>query len=215
MGHQAYAHKILTGRRAAMHTLRQQGGLSGFPRRAESPYDAFGVGHASTSIASALGMAVANYLRDPKDTKRYVAIIGDGALTAGQAFEALNNAGTMRHINLLVILNDNAMSISHNVGALTHYLSQLLASRFYNAVRQGSRKILSVVPAVQTLAGKVEESLKGMLTPGVLFEQFGFNYIGPIDGHDVTGLVATLRNVRRLNGPQFLHVVTQKAMVML
>jgi len=210
VGHQTYSHKILTGRRQQMGMLRKQGGLSGFPKRNESIYDTFGVGHSSTSIAAALGMAVANYLRNQKDKQRYVAVIGDGALTAGQAFEALNNAGTMRHINLLVVLNDNEMSISRNVGALSNYLAQLLSSRFYNAVRQGSRKALSIIPSVKQIAGKVEESVKGILTPGILFEQFGFNYIGPVDGHDLDALITTLRNIRRLQGPQFLHVVTRK-----
>jgi 1-deoxy-D-xylulose-5-phosphate synthase len=210
VGHQTYSHKILTGRCQQMGTLRKQGGLSGFPKRNESIYDTFGVGHSSTSIAAALGMAVANYLHNPKDKQRYVAVIGDGALTAGQAFESLNNAGAMGHINLLVVLNDNEMSISRNVGALSNYLSQLLSSRFYNAVRQGSRKILSVIPSVKQIAGKVEEGVKGIFTPGILFEQFGFNYIGPIDGHDLDVLIKTLHNIRQLKGPQFLHVVTRK-----
>ncbi len=208
VGHQTYPHKILTGRKDRMDSMRQQGGLAGFPKREESPYDTFGVGHSSTSIGAALGMAVA--AKAQRSERRCVAIIGDGALTAGQAFEALNNAGAM-DTNLLVILNDNEMSISPNVGALNNYLARLLSSRFYSTVRQQSNKVLKgFAPPLRDLASKVEEYAKGMLTPGTLFEEFGFNYIGPIDGHDLNVLVDTLSNIRKLKGPQFLHVVTRK-----
>ncbi|NDV12650.1 1-deoxy-D-xylulose-5-phosphate synthase [Crenobacter caeni] len=208
VGHQTYPHKILTGRKDRMDSMRQQGGLAGFPKREESTYDTFGVGHSSTSIGAALGMAVA--AKAQKSERRCVAIIGDGALTAGQAFEALNNAGAM-DTNLLVILNDNEMSISPNVGALNNYLARLLSSRFYSTVRQQSNKVLKgFAPPLRDLASKVEEYAKGMLTPGTLFEEFGFNYIGPIDGHDLNVLVDTLSNIRKLKGPQFLHVVTKK-----
>ncbi len=207
VGHQTYPHKILTGRRQAMNGLRKQGGIAGFPRRAESEYDAFGVGHSSTSISAALGMAVAAQ-RLGLD-RRTAAIIGDGAMTAGMAFEALNNAGAM-DANLLVILNDNDMSISPNVGALNNYLAKLLSGRLYDRMRRGTEKVLGAAPPLLELAKRAEEHVKGMMTPGTLFEEFGFNYIGPIDGHDLDVLVATLSNIRQLKGPQFLHVVTQK-----
>ncbi|BCK86875.1 1-deoxy-D-xylulose-5-phosphate synthase [Sideroxyarcus emersonii] len=207
VGHQTYAHKILTGRRAAMSTLRMKDGIAGFPKRSESPYDAFGTGHSSTSISAALGMAVASRLAG-KDN-RSVAIIGDGAMSGGMAFEALNNAGAM-DANLLVILNDNDMSISRPVGALNNYLAKLMSGRFYAAMRRGSEKILKGMPPVLEFAKRAEEHVKGMVTPGTLFEEFGFNYIGPIDGHDLDVLVETLGNIRKLEGPQFLHIVTQK-----
>jgi len=207
VGHQTYAHKILTGRRERMSTLRQTDGLSGFPKREESLYDAFVAGHSSTSISAALGMAVANKLQGT--SRRAIAVIGDGAMTAGMAFEALNNAGTL-DANLLVILNDNEMSISPNVGALNTYLTKLLSGRFYNAVRRGSEKVLSPFPPILELAKKAEEHMKGMVTPGTLFEEFGFNYLGPIDGHDLDDLIDTLSNIKKLEGPQFLHIVTQK-----
>jgi len=207
VGHQTYSHKILTGRREQMATLRQYGGLAGFPRREESEYDTFGTAHSSTSISAALGMAVAARARG--EDRRIVAVIGDGAMTAGMAFEALNNAGAM-DANLLVILNDNDMSISENVGALNNYLARLLSGRFYSAARRASEKVLGRMPPVLELARRAEEHMKGMVMPGTLFEEFGFNYIGPIDGHDLDVLVATLTNLRKLDGPQFLHVVTQK-----
>ena len=207
VGHQTYAHKILTGRREAMNTLRMTGGLSGFPKRSESKFDAFGTGHSSTSISAALGMAVAARLAG--NDKRAVAIIGDGALTGGMAFEALNNAGTL-DANLLVVLNDNDMSISTPVGALNNYLAKLMSGRFYAAMRRGSEKVLKGMPPVLEFAKRAEEHVKGMVTPGTLFEELGFNYIGPIDGHDLDTLVATLNNIRALEGPQFLHIVTQK-----
>ncbi len=209
VGHQTYAHKILTGRRAQMNKLRQWGGPSGFPRRCESEYDTFGTAHSSTSISAALGMALGAKLQQ-RDT-RAVAVIGDGAMSAGMAFEALNNAGAAE-ANLLVILNDNDMSISEPVGALNSYLARVLASRFYNTVRRGGKEMLAMLPPVQALAKRAEEHFKGMVLPGTLFEEFGFNYIGPIDGHDVDVLVKTLANVRALKGPQFLHVVTRKGM---
>ena len=208
VGHQTYPHKILTSRRARMHTMRQKDGLAGFPKREESEYDTFGVGHSSTSIGAALGMAVA--ARAQGIDRRCIAVIGDGAMTAGMAFEALNNAGDMEDVNLLVILNDNDMSISPNVGALSHYLARLMSGRFYTAVRNSSSKVLGMVPPMKEIASKVEEHVKGMLTPGTLFEEFGFNYGGPIDGHDLGALVDTLGNIRGLKGPQFLHVVTRK-----
>jgi 1-deoxy-D-xylulose-5-phosphate synthase len=207
VGHQTYAHKILTGRRAGMDKLRMYGGLAGFPRREESEYDTFGTAHSSTSISAALGMAVA--ARQLGEDRRVVAIIGDGAMTAGMAFEALNNAGAM-DANLLVILNDNDMSISENVGALNNYLARLMSGRFYSAARRAGEKVLRVIPPVLDFARRAEEHVKGMVTPGTLFEEFGFNYIGPIDGHDLDVLVPTLVNLRQLDGPQFLHVVTRK-----
>ena len=207
VGHQTYPHKILTGRRSAMSRLRKSGGIAGFPRRSESEYDAFGTGHSSTSISAALGMAVAAQ-RAGSDS-RTIAVIGDGAMTAGISFEALNNAGAM-DANLLVILNDNDMSISPNVGALNNYLAKLLSGRFYANVRRSGEKMLGVVPPILELAKRAEEHVKGMVSPSTLFEEFGFNYIGPVDGHDIHVLLATLGNIKRLNGPQFLHVVTQK-----
>lgn len=207
VGHQTYAHKILTGRRAAMSGLRMAHGISGFPKRNESLYDAFGTGHSSTSISAALGMAVASQLAGTDN--RCVAIIGDGAMSGGMAFEALNNAGAM-DANLLVILNDNDMSISRPVGALNNYLAKLMSGRFYAAMRRSSEKMLKGMPPVLEFAKRAEEHIKGMWTPGTLFEELGFNYIGPIDGHDIDVLVDTLGNIRKLEGPQFLHVVTQK-----
>ena len=207
VGHQTYPHKILTGRRQKMLSLRKVQGIAGFPRRCESEYDTFGTGHSSTSISAALGMAVAAQRSGLE--RRAVAIIGDGAMTAGMAFEALNNAGDM-DANLLVILNDNDMSISNNVGALNNYLTKLLSSRFYNTVRSSGKKVLSVMPPMMEFAKRAEEHVKGMVMPGTLFEEFGFNYIGPIDGHDLDTLVETLRNIKQLSGPQFLHIVTQK-----
>src|SRR5512139_1035568 len=207
VGHQSYAHKILTGRREAMAGLRQAGGIAGFPRRAESEYDAFGAGHSSTSISAALGMAEA--FHQLGSAQRAVAIIGDGAMTAGMAFEALNNAGAT-DLPLLVVLNDNDMSISPNVGALNNYLARLMSGKFYAAARRAGEKVLSAVPPIKELAKRAEEHMKGMVTPGTLFEEFGFNYIGPIDGHDLDVLLETLSNIRQLSGPQFLHVVTKK-----
>ncbi len=207
VGHQTYVHKILTGRRQGMANLRRPNGIAGFPRRNESVYDTFGTGHSSTSISAALGMAIAAKLA--KLERRSVAIIGDGAMTAGMAFEALNNAGDI-NANLLVILNDNDMSISKNVGALNHYLARLLSGRFYDKVRQSGKKMLDAVPPVKEFARRAEEHAKGMVTPGTLFEEFGFNYIGPIDGHDLPVLLDTLSNIRELKGMQFLHIVTQK-----
>jgi 1-deoxy-D-xylulose-5-phosphate synthase len=207
VGHQTYPHKILTGRRAAMTGLRQGGGIAGFPRRAESEYDAFGTGHSSTSISAALGMAEA--FHQTGSSQRAVAVIGDGAMTAGMAFEALNNAGAS-DLPLLVVLNDNDMSISPNVGALNNYLAKLMSGRFYAAARRASEKVLSAMPPIKELAKRAEEHMKGMVIPGTLFEEFGFNYIGPIDGHDLGVLLETLDNIRQLPGPQFLHVVTRK-----
>lgn len=208
VGHQTYPHKILTGRREKMNQLRKENGIAGFPRKSESEYDTFGTGHSSTSISAALGMAVAAKQAD--SDRHSVAIIGDGAMTAGMAFEALNNAGET-NANLLVILNDNDMSISNNVGALNNYLAKLLSSRFYDSVRQTGKHVLDIVPPVKEFARRAEEHAKGMVYPGgTLFEEFGFNYIGPIDGHDIDTLVATLTNIKALKGMQFLHVVTQK-----
>jgi len=207
VGHQTYAHKILTGRRAAMGRLRMAGGPSGFPRRSESEYDTFGTAHSSTSISAALGMAVA--AKRKGESRGVVAVIGDGAMSGGMAFEALNNAGTAG-ADLLVILNDNEMSISEPVGALNGYLAKLLASGFYNSVRRGGKEVLSKLPPVQELARRWEEHMKGMVLPGTLFEELGFNYIGPIDGHDIDALVKTLANVKALPGPQLLHVITKK-----
>jgi 1-deoxy-D-xylulose-5-phosphate synthase len=207
VGHQAYPHKVLTGRRALLHTIKQTHGLAPFPSRSESEYDTFGVGHSSTSISAALGMAIAAAKRG--EGRRAVAIIGDGALTAGMAFEALNHAGTSP-ADLLIILNDNDMSISENVGALSNYLARALSGRMYAHLREGGKKVLRQMPTVWELARRSEEHLKGMVLPGTLFEEMGFNYIGPVDGHDVKALVATLNNVKKLRGPQFLHVVTRK-----
>jgi 1-deoxy-D-xylulose-5-phosphate synthase len=207
VGHQAYPHKVLTGRADRLHTIKQDGGLAPFPTRSESEYDTFGVGHSSTSISAALGMAVAAG-RLGRDRK-VVAVIGDGAMTAGMAFEALNHAGSLP-ANLLVILNDNDMSISENVGALSNHFARALSGRVYAHLREGGKKVLRQMPTVWELARRSEEHLKGMVLPGTLFEEMGFNYIGPIDGHDVKALVSTLRNLRKLRGPQFLHVVTRK-----
>jgi len=207
VGHQAYPHKVLTGRRDRLHTIKQDGGLAPFPARHESEYDTFGVGHSSTSISAALGMAVAA-ARAGED-RRVVAVIGDGAMTAGMAFEALNHAGSLP-ADLLVILNDNDMSISENVGALSNHFARALSGRVYAHLREGGKKVLRQMPTVWELARRTEEHLKGMVLPGTLFEEMGFNYIGPMDGHDVKALVSTLRNIRKLRGPQFLHVVTRK-----
>ena len=207
VGHQTYPHKILTGRRERMPSLRQLGGLSGFPQRAESAYDTFGTAHSSTSISAALGMAMAAKLRG--DDRHAVAIIGDGAMTAGMAFEALNNAG-VTDANLLVILNDNDMSISPPVGALNRYLAQLMSGQFYAKARDMGKSVLKQVPPLLELAKRLEQQAKGMVVPATLFENFGFNYIGPIDGHDLDSLIPTLENIKGLKGPQFLHVVTKK-----
>ncbi|GAA0560338.1 1-deoxy-D-xylulose-5-phosphate synthase [Halomonas salifodinae] len=207
VGHQAYPHKILTGRREAMPRIRQYGGLAAFPSRAESEYDTFGVGHSSTSISAALGMALA--ARAKGEQRRTCAVIGDGALTAGMAFEALAHAGHV-DANLLVVLNDNEMSISENVGGIASYLARILASKPYTAMRENSKKVLSHLPGALELARRTEEHMKGMISPATLFEEMGFNYIGPIDGHDLPLLVQTLRNMRDLDGPQFLHVKTRK-----
>jgi len=207
VGHQSYPHKILTERRDQMSTIRTKGGLSGFPRREESAYDTFGVGHSSTSIGAALGMAIA--AKHQHIDRRAVAVIGDGALTAGMAFEALNHAGDL-DANLLVILNDNDMSISPNVGGMSNYLAKILSGKMYSSMRESSKKVLGKMPSVWELARRAEEHVKGMVIPGTLFEELGFNYIGPIDGHDVDTLVKTLSNLRKLSGPQFLHIVTKK-----
>ncbi len=207
VGHQTYPHKILTGRRDRMPTLRQWGGLSGFPKRDESPYDAFGTAHSSTSISAALGMALA--ARQKGESRHAVAVIGDGAMTAGMAFEALNNAG-VEDCKLLVILNDNDMSISPPVGALNRYLAQLMSGRFYAAAKTVGKNVLKNAPPLFELAKRFEEHAKGMVVPATLFEKFGFNYIGPIDGHDLESLIPTLENIKHLQGPQFLHVVTKK-----
>lgn len=208
VGHQSYPHKILTGRKDAMGSLRHFGGISGFPKRSESEYDAFGTAHSSTSISAALGMAVAS--RNAGISRQHIAVIGDGAMTAGMAFEAMNNAGVTPDINLLVILNDNDMSISPPVGALNHYFARLLSGQFYAAAKNVGRAVLQHVPPVLELARRLEEHAKGMVTPATLFEEMGFNYVGPIDGHDLDALIPTLQNMRALKGPQFLHVVTKK-----
>ena len=212
VGHQTYPHKILTGRRDQMSTLRQFGGLSGFPRRDESPFDTFGTAHSSTSISAALGMALA--AQQKGEDRRAVAIIGDGAMSAGMAFEALNNAGVYDDCKLLVVLNDNDMSISPPVGALNRYLAQLMSGRFYASAKQMGKQVLRVAPPLLELAKRLESHAKGMVVPATLFENFGFNYIGPIDGHDLESLIPTLENIRQLMdnsaGPQFLHVVTKK-----
>ena len=207
VGHQTYPHKILTGRRERMHTLRQAGGIAPFPMREESPYDTFGVGHSSTSISAALGMAIAKQAKG--DPSRTVAVIGDGAMTAGLAFEALNHAGATS-ANLLVILNDNAMSISENVGGLSRYFARILSSQFYLSVRERGKRMLSGLPGAKALAKRTEEHMKGMVVPGTLFDELGLNYMGPLDGHDLSALVATLNNIKDLQGPQFLHLVTRK-----
>jgi 1-deoxy-D-xylulose-5-phosphate synthase len=207
VGHQAYPHKILTGRKERMTTIRTLNGVSAFPNRSESEYDAFGVGHSSTSISAALGMAIASRLKG--EDKQMVAIIGDGSITGGMAFEAMNHAGAI-DANLLVILNDNDMSISPPVGAMSNYLTKILSSKLYSSLREESKKALSKMPSVWELARKTEEHMKGMIVPGTLFEELGFNYIGPIDGHDVDMLVSTLENLKATSGPRFLHIVTKK-----
>ncbi len=207
VGHQTYPHKILTGRRGRMDTLRLLGGLSGFPQRTESDYDSFGTAHSSTSISAALGMALAARIKG--ESRHSVAIIGDGAMTAGMAFEALNNAG-VADCNLLVVLNDNDMSISPPVGALNRYLAQLMSGQFYAAAKNAGKQVLKVAPPLFELAKRFEEHAKGMVVPATLFEKFGFNYVGPIDGHDLDSLIPTLENIKHLKGPQFLHVVTKK-----
>ena len=207
VGHQTYPHKILTGRRERMPTLRQLGGLSGFPRRDESEYDTFGTAHSSTSISAALGMAVA--ARQKGESRHAIAVIGDGAMTAGMAFEAMNNAG-IEDCKLLVILNDNDMSISPPVGALNRYLAQLMSGRFYSTAKSMGKNVLKSAPPLFELAKRFEQHAKGMVVPATMFEQFGFNYIGPIDGHDLDSLIPTLENIKHLQGPQFLHVITKK-----
>jgi len=207
VGHQAYPHKILTGRRAQLDTIRQQHGLAPFPSRAESEFDTFGVGHSSTSVSAALGMAIA--AASNSEDRRVVAVIGDGAMTAGLAYEALNHAGSL-NVDLLVILNDNDMSISENVGAMSNYLAKVLSGKLYSTIREGSKKLIRRMPTVWELARRSEEHMKGMVLPGTLFEELGLNYVGPVDGHDLGVLVQTLRNLRGLNGPQFLHAMTRK-----
>ncbi len=207
VGHQAYPHKILTGRRDQMPTIRQKDGLHPFPWREESEYDTLSVGHSSTSISAALGMAICAG-KEGKDRK-VVSVIGDGAITAGMAFEAMNHAGDV-HPDMLVVLNDNEMSISENVGALNNHLAQVLSGSLYTSIREGGKKVLSGIPPIKELVRRTEEHLKGMVVPGTLFEELGFNYIGPVDGHDVLELIKTLKNMRELKGPQFLHVMTKK-----
>lgn len=207
VGHQCYAHKVLTGRREGMARLRMQGGVSGFPKRCESAYDTFGVGHSSTSISAALGMALA--AKQKGEDRKVVAVIGDGAMSAGMAFEALNNAG-VADADMLVILNDNEMSISPPVGALNSILTRLTSSKTYNAAREAGRHMLGFAPPLLELARRAEEHVKGMISPGTLFEEFGFHYYGPIDGHDLDALIPTLENIKKLKGPQFLHIITKK-----
>jgi len=207
VGHQCYAHKVLTGRRAGMNRLRMHGGVSGFPKRCESPYDTFGVGHSSTSISAALGMALA--AKHKGEERKAIAIIGDGAMSAGMAFEALNNAG-VADADMLVILNDNEMSISPPVGALNNILTRLTSSKTFNAAREAGRHMLGFAPPLLELARRAEEHVKGMIAPGTLFEEFGFHYYGPIDGHDLDALIPTLENLKKLKGPKFLHVITKK-----
>jgi len=207
VGHQAYPHKVLTGRRDRLHTIKQGGGLAPFPSRAESVYDNFGVGHSSTSISAALGMAIG--AARAGEHRRVVAVIGDAAVTAGMAFEALNHVGSL-DVNLLVILNDNDMGISENVGAMSNYFARVLSGKLYASIREGGKKVLRQMPTVWELARRSEEHMKGMVLPGTMFEEMGLNYIGPIDGHDIKALVKTLRNLRDLKGPQFLHIVTRK-----
>ncbi|MBS1131616.1 MAG: 1-deoxy-D-xylulose-5-phosphate synthase [Proteobacteria bacterium] len=207
VGHQCYAHKVLTGRREGMSTLRMHGGVSGFPKRAESPYDTFGVGHSSTSISAALGMALA--AKHKGEDRKAIAIIGDGAMSAGMAFEAMNNAG-VADADMLVILNDNEMSISPPVGALNNILTRLTSSKTYNVAREAGRHMLGFAPPLLELARRAEEHVKGMIAPGTLFEEFGFHYYGPIDGHDLDALIPTLENLKKLKGPKFLHVITKK-----
>jgi 1-deoxy-D-xylulose-5-phosphate synthase len=215
VGHQTYGHKILTSRRERMNTMRKQGGLAGFPNRSESPFDSFGVGHSSTSVSAALGMALAARARvekpaeDDAAAQKIVAVIGDGALTAGLAYEGLNHAGGVK-ANMLVVLNDNDMSISPNVGAMNKYLARMLSGKFVAGAREGSKKVLSKVPSMLELARRTEEHMKGMVVPCTLFEELGFKYFGPVDGHDIDSLVGVLKNLRELNGPLFLHVVTRK-----
>jgi 1-deoxy-D-xylulose-5-phosphate synthase len=207
VGHQAYPHKIMTGRRDEMHTIRQKNGLHPFPWREESEYDTFSVGHSGTSVSAALGMAIA---ADKEAAgRKVVAVIGDGAMTGGMVFEAMNHAGDL-HKDMLVVLNDNEMSISENVGALNNHLAQLMSGRLYTTIREGSKKVLQGMPVIKEMAKRTEEHLKGMVVPGTLFEELGFNYIGPIDGHDVDALVETMRNMRSLKGPQILHIMTKK-----
>jgi 1-deoxy-D-xylulose-5-phosphate synthase len=207
VGHQAYPHKVLTGRRDLLKTIKSKGGLAPFPARHESPYDTFGVGHSSTSISAALGMAIAATRNGER--RRVVAVIGDGAMSAGMAFEALNHAGSL-DVDMLVVLNDNDMSISENVGAFSNYFARVLSGKLYATLREGSKKVLRRMPTVWELARRSEEHMKGMVLPGTIFEELGFNYIGPIDGHDLDALVGTLKNLRDLKGPQFLHVITRK-----
>ncbi|HEY6643601.1 1-deoxy-D-xylulose-5-phosphate synthase [Povalibacter sp.] len=207
VGHQAYPHKVLTGRRDQLQTIKLKGGLAPFPTRSESEYDTFGVGHSSTSISAALGMAIGAAHAGQK--RRIVSIIGDGALSAGMAFEALNHAGSL-DVDMLVILNDNDMSISENVGAFSNYFARVLSGKLYATLREGSKKVLRRMPTVWELARRSEEHMKGMVLPGTIFEEMGFNYIGPIDGHDLNALVATLKNISEMRGPQFLHVITRK-----
>ncbi len=207
VGHQAYPHKILTGRRDRMHTIRQKGGVHPFPWREESEYDTFSVGHSGTSVSAALAMAVA--AEKEQAGRKVVSVIGDGAMTGGMVFEAMNHAGDL-HNDMLVILNDNEMSISENVGALNNHLAQLMSGRFYTTIRENSKKVLKGMPVIKEMAKRTEEHLKGMVVPGTMFEELGFNYIGPIDGHDVDALVETLRNMRNLSGPQILHIMTKK-----
>jgi 1-deoxy-D-xylulose-5-phosphate synthase len=207
VGHQCYAHKVLTGRRQGMNRLRMNGGVSGFPKRSESPYDTFGVGHSSTSISAALGMALA--AKQKGEARQTIAIIGDGAMSAGMAFEAMNNAG-VADADMLVILNDNEMSISPPVGALNNILTRLMSGKTFNAARQGARHMLELAPPLLELARRAEEHVKGMIAPGTLFEEFGFHYFGPIDGHDLDVLIPTLENLKKLKGPKFLHVITKK-----
>jgi len=207
VGHQAYPHKVLTGRRDRLQTIKLKDGLAPFPTRTESEYDTFGVGHSSTSISAALGMAIG--ARHAGHKRRIVSIIGDGALSAGMAFEALNHAGSL-DVDMLVILNDNDMSISENVGAFSNYFARVLSGKLYANLREGSKKVLRRMPTVWELARRSEEHMKGMVLPGTIFEEMGFNYIGPIDGHDVNALVATLKNLSEMRGPQFLHVITRK-----
>src|SRR5688500_17191392 len=207
VGHQAYPHKVLTGRRDKLRTIKLKNGLAPFPTRGESEYDTFGVGHSSTSISAALGMAIAATRNGQR--RRVVSVIGDGAMSAGMAFEALNHAGS-KDVDMLVVLNDNDMSISENVGAFSNYFARVLSGKLYASLREGGKKVLSRMPTVWELARRSEEHMKGMVLPGTIFEELGFNYIGPVDGHDLGALVATLKNLRDLKGPQFLHVITRK-----
>ena len=207
VGHQAYTHKILTGRKDLMSTLRQKGGISGFTKRSESEHDAFGAGHSSTSISAALGIAISNKLKQNIDTS--IAVIGDGALTGGMAFEALNHAGDS-DVNLLVILNDNDMSISKNVGALSKYLTRLISGKIYSTMKSKSLELLESLPRIRKFAKRSEEHLKGMLLPGTLFEELGLDYFGPIDGHDIPLMIKTLQNLKNLEKPRILHIITKK-----